>query len=134
MGEGQMNQTLPTEMNDQFAELEDTTSFAVRAIPLLKEYTSKLKALIDQTHAVLAQSTGTIWPISSAVLGQRKHNFTQMKYLLPPSQELARRVSGMIAHGKLTDFERTELTIRLAEFEGNLITIQHLLDTFTYKY
>jgi chromosome segregation ATPase len=129
-----VSQGMTTELEEQLQDLDDNASFAQRAITLLKEYSSKLKILIDQTHAVLSQSTGVFWRKLSAIRDERKHKLTQLKYLLPPSQELARRVSGMIAHGKFSDFERTELTIRLAEFEANLTTIQHLLDTHRYKY
>jgi hypothetical protein len=90
--------------------------FASAAIPLLKEYTSKFETLAKEAREMTTRM-GQVQRGDQLVFDKKQLQM-QLKYLLPPATALARMVSGMVANGKVTDIERIELQIRLAEFEA----------------
>lgn len=93
-------------------------TFAVTVIPLLREYTEKLRQW--ETAAV-----------TKRLPEDAKHRDAYLKDLFqrfrPAAQFLAQQVSGMIDQGKITPLERAELRLRLAEFEAALLSFQRVL-------
>jgi len=91
-----------------------SNSFAKQAVPLLKEYVQKLNDLAERASGSEYDGPGTAASLKYARL------MKLYQRLRPPAVQLIRRVSQMVEHGKLDDFARLELTLRLAEFEHAL--------------
>lgn len=74
---------------------------------LLAEYCPKLEKCLEQFHA--------------ATTKRDKEAITRRYQRIEPALvELVRQVSPMVEHGRLRPFDRTELWLRLAEFESLL--------------
>lgn len=71
------------------------------ALDLLVEYTEKLRAMTN------IQSMGR-----------------SMKYMEPHLMDLSRQVSQKIEHGKLHPLDKTNLTLKLSEFEHQLSIVK----------
>jgi hypothetical protein len=104
--------------------------FVMSAIPLLKEYTEKLSTLSEDTASIYDKLYHPL-PGLSLRAGDLEQNLSKivrlrmrLQYLIPATTDLARAVSGMIKNGRLTDIERMELQIRLAELESLIMTVQ----------
>lgn len=102
-----------------------STGFAQAAIPLLKEYTTKLDVLTEKLQRLRQESKrgghGGFLETSQLAL---RDTFLGME---PAMEDLARRVSQRIEHGVLDDFARLELRLRLAEFESTMQSTRNLL-------
>lgn len=93
-------------------------SFTKHAVPLLIEYGQKLNRLLDKARLM---SSGT---------GATKEYARQVelfKRLRAPATQLARQVSQQIEHARLDDLDRTELWLRLSEFEHALLSAEEVL-------
>jgi hypothetical protein len=112
------------------ALIDSPREFTERAIPLLKEWSGKLRRFkrellsIDQRHDASNQDD----------LIQRKILFMEFcslydyfHHLHPAMTELAQQVSGMIDQGKVTPLTRVELKLRLSELESELGQVDLLL-------
>lgn len=90
--------------------------FIHRATQLLKEYTAKLNALVNEGSG-LQVNEGEIYLADEARFARLKDHF---RYLVPPCEELIRQVSGLVEQGKLESLDRVELWLTLTEFEHEL--------------
>jgi hypothetical protein len=103
--------------------------FIELAVPLLKEYTAKLKELTEEALVLFSkskESPGRLLTPSGAV--HRDEIVRRWKYLKPPAEELARQASAIIEEGRVTSLERVELWLRLSEFEHYLGLAQDYID------
>lgn len=101
-------------------------AFADASIPLMKEYGKKLDDLRDQMITRRDQlSSRNASPQLKAEIQVELNRLNKLvDRLAPPAKRLAQHVSQIIEHGKVDDFTRLELSLRLAEFEHALLTVK----------
>jgi hypothetical protein len=101
------------------AESGPDVHFVEWAVPLLTEYTAKLKELAQQAAAVLwGESTSRVH--GSYGVAVRAEIARRWRYLKEPIEELARQASAVVEEGRVNRLEKVELWLRLAEFEHYL--------------
>lgn len=96
--------------------------FAQKAIPLLKEYASKLGDWYVEGRELLSS-------------GSRDHTAREeltrrINYIKAPAEDLARQVSAVLEEGRLRGLDRVELWLRHSEFESMLLGVTQLLPYF----
>ena len=127
----------------------DPPSFAETVIPLMKEYSSKLRSATRELRAsrervrsiVESQVENTqdpqktqtpkvqqFWHDRASALQTLDGQLcTPLQNLVPPARKLGQHVSQMINHGGLADLEKIELSLRLAELESTISVAQEML-------
>lgn len=90
-------------------------------IPLLKEYTDKLNDLASRVITFIKdEGLPTIGRIPEYGRTMREEYSQRLRHLTPPAKDLARQASAVIEQGRSRGLLRTELWLRLAEFESAL--------------
>ncbi|MCH8829211.1 MAG: hypothetical protein IID45_06495 [Planctomycetes bacterium] len=115
MGESAMK--TKTENNKDVGE-----QFVRAVVPLLKEYTEKLEQIVQQADSIHKSLSKTShWEEYQIRRARRQLQGMKKRAsrLSPPVNDLNRRVSQMIANGRLdSELDRLELKLRLAELEN----------------
>jgi hypothetical protein len=113
----------------------DAQTIAVGLLPLLKEYTKKLRKLSAQgrqIQAIFADPVGSTVGPGPAAAVRFRHDFQRLHNgfyrLLTPATDLARQVSQLVAHGRVETVTLLELSLRLAEFENALREAQEIVN------
>ncbi len=119
-------------MNDEML-LDAPDTFTEKAVPLLVEYHQKFNTIHERLKGFADKATyeKMYFPgRDTAVQAEVAAIEEWYKRVEPAARRLAQDVSGMIDQGRLTPLERTELQLRLAEFEAALITLPKLLAVY----
>lgn len=114
-----MSEATPAELSKQFA---------ARAIPLLKEYLEKFRAIAEEAKSIREVITKAKFNAEEKQLVHLNYDVLTQLYqrIRPPATQLAREVSQKIEHGNLEELDRVELMLRLAEFEASLLSVQRV--------
>jgi hypothetical protein len=95
------------------------------ALRLLLEYTPKLREWIRDARATTGGLHALVAPASAA---KRIEELTdRFDRIRPACQDLSQMASGLIEQSRADFSQRTELRLRLAEFENALVTLGKLL-------
>ncbi|MBY0460173.1 MAG: hypothetical protein K2V38_22890 [Gemmataceae bacterium] len=120
-------------MNDDPAVLDLTETFTDKAVPLLVEYCRKFAAALEPLKGLADRSAGTKYyyadrsvlvPAEAVAAGD------WYSRVAPAARRLARDVSGMVDQGRISELEKAELQLRLAELEAALETFPKLLAAY----
>lgn len=98
---------------------ERADPFVATALPLLREYTTKLDSLVDQVQDLVSREADDISNRQKEI--QKRQGLILMNRidrLAKSTADLARRVSQFVEHGDLDDNSRFELRLRLADLEA----------------
>ncbi len=100
------------------------TEKAYRLCCLLKEFTSQWGEFEEQAKRIVLNQDETI------IDEGREKEIVQFRArrILPAAEQLAREASGLVENAKLDDLDRTELRVRLADFEAMLHTLRLVAD------
>lgn len=100
------------------------------AIPLLKEYTEKLKEIIQQAQGLRNHMRGAVMvlPLGADTREAKTEMLHRWKYLKPPTEELARQMSAMLEEGRIDGLNKVQLWLRLSEFEHYLLMAREAMD------
>jgi hypothetical protein len=104
--------------------------FVEGAVPLLKEYTEKLRALSDEADRFYFSiprpaPSGSV--LTEQAVTTRGELARRWKHLKSPAQELARQASGVVEEGNVSGLEKIQLWLRLSEFEHALATAEEAI-------
>jgi hypothetical protein len=112
-------------------EKNDATQTANGLLPLLKEYTNRLRSIREESQTLeeaIAHGKGVN---AKKELDNLRFEFYR---LVPAANDLARQGSQLVEHAKLDTVTKVELSLRVAEFEGALNrTRSRLLDNAVAK-
>ncbi len=96
------------------------------ALRLLVEYTDKLRQWVEQVRPII-HPTGVAF-IGGQDRRQQLDDLTdRFERIRPACLDLSRMASGLIEQSRADFPQRTELRLRLAEFENALVTLGKLL-------
>jgi hypothetical protein len=98
-------------------------------IPLLKEYTEKLKRISEQAQQLIKNKPRGLFAGGMPPESRAEHESLKdlLQMLSPPAKQLAEHVSQQIEFGSLDLLENIELKMRLVEFENALLSAQKML-------
>lgn len=114
-----MNEASPSDLSKQYV---------ARVIPLLKEYLEKFRSISEEVKKIREVVAEKGIDKEKQRILRLNHELLQqlVKRISPPATQLAREVSQKIERGKLDELDRVELTLRLAEYEAGLLSLQRV--------
>ena len=103
--------------------------FVQAAIPLLTEYTDKLRELshVAFKERTLRNDVSFVSGPGDLSLLIEDEAVRHLRSLKAPTEELARQASAVIDQGQLDKFNRVQLWLRLAEFEAAIQVANDIL-------
>jgi hypothetical protein len=105
--------------------IPDVSAEVETALRLLVEYTPKLREWVRDARQMTGGLHALVAPASAA---RRLEDLTdRFERIRPACHDLSRMASGLIEQSRADFSQRTELRLRLAEFENALVTLGKLL-------
>lgn len=116
--------------------VDTSEEFVAKAVPLLKEYATKVGELKVQLRRVREESDAkTSFGPDARQIVQAEYNGLKDAFarLRPAIRKLTQQVSGMVDQGDVTPLARVELQLRLAELESLLDQMPKLILAYQPK-
>jgi hypothetical protein len=113
--------------------IDSNTDLATGLIPLLKEYSAKVAAVIAELRQISLRAIRTDSRMDEGRARQYRLSRIQQlreqfQRLRPAANDLIRRASQLVEYGNVAEPVNIELRLRLAEFEGDVIAADKMLN------
>jgi hypothetical protein len=110
---------------------DDAQRMALEMMPLLKEFTEKVRDFSGRVSDFLDNSRATKDAPKKQPAEVRQRLFNSLKFgflrMQPPLTQLAQHASQLVTHGKIEPVTKLELALRSAEFEAALDEAQTII-------
>jgi hypothetical protein len=110
---------------------DETQRMALEIMPLLKEFTEKIRDFCGRVSDFLENSRAAKEHPKKQPAEARQQMLNSLKFgflrMQPPLTQLAQHASQLVTHGKVGPVTKLELALRNAEFEAALNEAQTIL-------